>query len=235
MTALILSSGRQFTSVDELLNFAEEQHELNLQLRQDLGLVEDRALVSRLIARWALTPKEAALLQCLYARGGMIATKEQILHAIYGHADTAPEVKIVDVFACKIRGKVGAEAIVTEWGAGYRMSGAFLAEVNALAEQPIPEVARAPTAATTRPRRINLQTKALTLFKKHGDLTVSELTAVFPERTTYHHTLSVVDVLKRAGRVEAVSEKRGRTGATCKVYRMTPVGQRYLRQNAPAL
>lgn len=235
MTALILSSGRQFASVDELLNFADELEETNLQLRQEQGLTTDLALVARLMARWRLTQKEASVVAFLFARGGMVATKDRIMYAIYGDRDDTPEIKIVDVFVCKVRQKLPADAIITDWGVGYRLSAGFLAEVAALLEQPLPEVARAETAPASNPRRTNLQSKALALFKEHGDLTTSELAAVFPEKTTYHHTLSVVDLLKRSGRIQAVGEKRGRTGSACKVYRMTPVGQRYLRENAPAL
>lgn len=236
MTALVLMSGKQFKSVDELLNFADELEETNLQLRHEQGLSADHEIAARLRARWSLTGKESAVVRHLYARGGMVSTKPQIMHAVYGlHADDEPEIKIVDVFVCKIRKKLTEDAIVTEWGHGYRMSGAFMADVKELLAQPLPDVERAPTAPIVRPKRITMQAKALAILSKQGDLTISELAGHFAEKTTYSQALSIMDQLKRAGRAHAVSEKRGRTGAVCKVYRMTPVGERYLLQNSAAL
>lgn len=48
------------------------------------------------------------------------ATKEFILSTLYGGRDE-PELKIVDVFVCKLRAKLGEHrgAIATVWGRGY--------------------------------------------------------------------------------------------------------------------
>ena len=66
--------------------------------------------------------KEFAILQLLVLRRNMIMTKEAILSHIYGGMDE-PEIKIIDVFICKIRSKLTKadlpNVISTVWGRGY--------------------------------------------------------------------------------------------------------------------
>ena len=70
-----------------------------------------------------LTNKELALLVAVMSRKGGILTKQAGLTELYGGMDE-PEVKIIDVFICKVRAKllkVGSpDAIETVWGQGYR-------------------------------------------------------------------------------------------------------------------
>lgn len=65
-----------------------------------------------------LSGKPFALLECLMLRKGKVQSKEQILTALYGGMDE-PEVKIIDVFICKLRKKIPADLIRTVWGRGY--------------------------------------------------------------------------------------------------------------------
>ena len=62
--------------------------------------------------RIALTGKEFAILQLLMLRKNMILTKEMILSQLYGGMDE-PEIKIIDVFICKIRRSSPRQACVT--------------------------------------------------------------------------------------------------------------------------
>lgn len=68
------------------------------------------------------TNKEFALLQLLVLRRNMVMTKEAILSQLYGGMDE-PEIKIIDVFICKIRSKLtkaGLPTVIsTVWGRGY--------------------------------------------------------------------------------------------------------------------
>ena len=68
------------------------------------------------------TNKEFALLQLLVLRRNMVMTKEAILSHLYGGMDE-PEMKIIDVFTCKIRSKLtkaGLPTVIsTVWGRGY--------------------------------------------------------------------------------------------------------------------
>lgn len=71
-----------------------------------------------------LTGKEYAILELLVLRKGMVLTKEAFLNHLYGGMDE-PEMKIIDVFICKLRKKlaqVGAGNLInTVWGRGYMM------------------------------------------------------------------------------------------------------------------
>ena len=70
-----------------------------------------------------LTGKEYSVLELLALRKGTTLTKEMFLNHLYGGMDE-PEVKIIDVFVCKLRKKIaaannGAHYIETVWGRGY--------------------------------------------------------------------------------------------------------------------
>jgi two-component system cell cycle response regulator CtrA len=70
-----------------------------------------------------LTSKEYGILEVLSLRKGTTLTKEMFLNHLYGGMDE-PELKIVDVFICKIRKKLaiatgGEHYIETVWGRGY--------------------------------------------------------------------------------------------------------------------
>lgn len=70
-----------------------------------------------------LTGKEYALIELLALKKGSTVSKEQFLNHLYNGMDE-PEVKIIDVFFCKIRSKIkelsgGEDYITTIWGRGY--------------------------------------------------------------------------------------------------------------------
>ncbi|WP_386681626.1 response regulator transcription factor CtrA [Loktanella sp. R86503] len=70
-----------------------------------------------------LTGKEYQMLELLSLRKGTTLTKEMFLNHLYGGMDE-PELKIIDVFICKLRKKLseatgGENFIETVWGRGY--------------------------------------------------------------------------------------------------------------------
>lgn len=65
-----------------------------------------------------LTGKEYAMLELMALRKGSLITKEMFLNHLYGGMDE-PEIKIIDVFICKVRKKLGPGIIETVWGRGY--------------------------------------------------------------------------------------------------------------------
>ena len=74
-------------------------------------------------ARVHLTGKEYQMLELLSLRKGTTLTKEMFLNHLYGGMDE-PELKIIDVFICKLRKKLanasnGKNYIETVWGRGY--------------------------------------------------------------------------------------------------------------------
>ena len=88
---------------------------LNVNLDSHIVEVEDHPL--------HLTGKEYGILELLSLRKGTTLTKEMFLNHLYGGIDE-PELKIIDVFVCKLRKKIseatgGEHYIETVWGRGY--------------------------------------------------------------------------------------------------------------------
>ena len=70
-----------------------------------------------------LTGKEYQMIELLCLRKGTTITKEMFLNYLYGGMDE-PDMKIIDVFICKMRKKLSAEIagdsyVKTVWGRGY--------------------------------------------------------------------------------------------------------------------
>jgi len=70
-----------------------------------------------------LTGKEYGIIELLSLRKGTTLTKEMFLNHLYNGRDE-PELKIIDVFVCKLRKKLtmatgGDTYIDTVWGRGY--------------------------------------------------------------------------------------------------------------------
>jgi two-component system cell cycle response regulator CtrA len=90
-----------------------------------------------------LTGKEYGILELLSLRKGTTLTKEMFLNHLYGGMDE-PELKIIDVFVCKLRKKLaqatnGDNYIETVWGRGYVLRDAQDEEAVAAAKVPASE------------------------------------------------------------------------------------------------
>jgi two-component system, cell cycle response regulator CtrA len=72
-----------------------------------------------------LTPREYAVLELLILRKGKPVSKETFMNHLYGGDADEPEIKIIDVFVCKLRRKLadaGAPDLIgTLWGRGYML------------------------------------------------------------------------------------------------------------------
>lgn len=107
----------------------------NARLRERIAQLEaavGMALVTPL--EWRLTPAEMRVFGVIMARE--MATKDAVMAALYrDEGREEAEIKIVDVFVCKIRRKLKpfGIGIETVWGRGYRMG----REAKALAEAQI--------------------------------------------------------------------------------------------------
>ena len=89
----------------------------------DLIVRLDQKTVEVSGARVRLTGKEYQMLELLSLRKGATITKEMFLSQLYGGMDE-PEMKIIDVFICKLRKKLASASndknyIETVWGQGY--------------------------------------------------------------------------------------------------------------------
>ena len=88
---------------------------LTVNLDSRIAMTDDQSL--------HLTAKEYGILELLSLRKGTTLTKEMFLNHLYGGMDE-PELKIIDVFICKLRKKLaratgGEHYIETVWGRGY--------------------------------------------------------------------------------------------------------------------
>lgn len=91
----------------------------------DLVVNLDKKMVEIGGAQLHLTGKEYQMLELLALRKGSTISKEMFLMHLYGGLDE-PEVKIIDVFICKLRKKLtnasgGQNYIETVWGRGYML------------------------------------------------------------------------------------------------------------------
>jgi two-component system cell cycle response regulator CtrA len=94
-----------------------------------------------------LTGKEYGIIELLSLRKGTTLTKEMFLNHLYGGIDE-PELKIIDVFVCKLRKKLaqacdGENYIETVWGRGYVLRDPPAAAQRAARAEKEPEPARA--------------------------------------------------------------------------------------------
>lgn len=112
------------------LEWRQEQ-EIQL-LRERVRQLEEALAPSTITVplEWRLTGSEARVFAHLTTRH--VATKQSIMMALYSdRANEDPEMKIVDVFICKMRKKLTPFGIViaTVWGQGYALEsrGAFQA------------------------------------------------------------------------------------------------------------
>lgn len=87
-------------------------------LRDELGLMQSSSEVGALQMAFQLTKMEGRLLLALYRRDRTIR-QDALLSILYADRPNEPELKIIDVFVCKIRRKVPAAWIETAWGNGY--------------------------------------------------------------------------------------------------------------------
>lgn len=95
-------------------------------LRSELGMVRDRTVEANLRRLFGLPPTAAKILIVLASVKGRTLTREHITDLIGSSAyDT-----MVAVYAVKIRKNVGVDAMLTDWGRGFRIGPAGLAAVE---------------------------------------------------------------------------------------------------------
>lgn len=82
---------------------------------------------SGIVVRWGeyatLTRQEFDILEALRSAAPRMMTKEALLAALYQLRSDEPEIKIIDVWICKLRKKLKPLGvnIETVWGRGYRL------------------------------------------------------------------------------------------------------------------
>jgi two-component system cell cycle response regulator CtrA len=105
------------------LEIASLREQLELRDEEVRQLREMFTPVLAFPPQWRLTSRETSMLAALYAAKGALG-KEALHHAV-SDLEIETEPKIVDVYICKIRRKVGRFGIRIEtlWGDGFRLRG----------------------------------------------------------------------------------------------------------------
>ena len=118
MLACIMELGRRFSNTRTLLRLADNRLVINLSHR--IAMFDKQHL--------PFTPKENLLFMELADHVEALRTKENLMSAVYRLEEDEAEIKIIDVFICKIRTKLNrahpglGQCIETIWGEGYRLT-----------------------------------------------------------------------------------------------------------------
>jgi DNA-binding response OmpR family regulator len=102
-------------------------------------------------AAWmsGLSPQERALLGVLYARYPRPVPREVILEFLPGQDHTRErQLQVVDVLVHKLRKKLGAEAVITERGAGFRLGRHLYDQTPKTSVEKAKSAARSPERAS---------------------------------------------------------------------------------------
>ncbi|UFK26651.1 CzcR-like response regulator [Roseobacter phage RDJL3] len=105
---------------------SEDEDEVTLREQVEYLTADNTAEVMPIIKAFKMTVLEARLFLILKRSPGMQASKDSLLNRLYAEQiDDAPEVKIIDVFVCKMRKKLKGTnwKIETIWGVGYKLTG----------------------------------------------------------------------------------------------------------------
>lgn len=118
--------GELMARIQAIVRRSKGHSESSITIGQKLTVNLDSRLVETDGRTVHLTSKEYAILELLVLRKGTILTKEMFLNHLYGGMDE-PDLKIIDVFVCKLRKKLAKETnginyIETVWGRGYKLN-----------------------------------------------------------------------------------------------------------------
>lgn len=113
-------------------------------LKEQLQIIRTGPISDPLRARFRLSPTEARFLSLLREKGEV--TRDAIYAALFQRLNgDGPGVKIIDVFACKIRKKLAAQgapgSIRNIWGEGYRLDAELRAWLDGQARADVPHEA----------------------------------------------------------------------------------------------
>jgi two-component system cell cycle response regulator CtrA len=116
LTAVVHALARRNRGLAQSIVTIDEY--LTLDLNNEQALAKGKSLL--------LTDHEYRLLKFITLRKGVVCTKEQIYDHLYPRGGSQPEMKIIDVFICKLRKKIANAIdervyIETTWGRGYTL------------------------------------------------------------------------------------------------------------------
>ena len=208
-------------SHDQLLAYCYD-----LEAKVEANRENDEAQgLARVRRHFHLTGTEAEML-VLFSDGKM-HRKEHILTALYStSAGDEPELKIIDVFVCKLRKKLDGSGIVVEtvWGQGYWLRDTAALKAIMAGEQP--ETADAPALDLKRPAgskpRPHGSTRDAALDWLRRKAIGNPVIEFFPSELsraidTLTSGASIVRYLEKSGYVEVLFASPRRGGAKWRV------------------
>ena len=129
------------TTVDERIIRAlrqrlDEAEETICQLKAEIKVLKNAKPSFEIPHYMKLTAKEHCMVEILLAKAPLCVTKEQFMLALYLNEIDRPDIKIMDVFICKLRANLRAYDvdILTDWGNGYCMPTESAQRLQALIE-----------------------------------------------------------------------------------------------------
>jgi hypothetical protein len=206
-------------------------------LKRELGHNIDVDAAGRLNRRWKLTSREAQIVLLLHRRRGALVNKEGVLSAMYGDSADTPELKIIDVFVCKIRSKVGEDFIETSWGHGYRLTPSGMSQVTEVLGAESGQIERAEVQPRPVIQKCRRQASIIAALARHGPMDINTLHDCLPdyEQVTKHRIHNALSGARRSRRVHVVDWRPGEDGLRRSIYEATPQGVGYVRFHAPSL
>ena len=125
----------------------EEIKDLTTEVQQLRSVVAELNASPVIPIELALTKCETSMLMALMTTGATTKSKEQLLAAAYSDryaTGDEPEIRIVDVFICKLRKKLKPFGIEVEtvWGQGYHLPPESKAAIRAMTEGAIDRIIR---------------------------------------------------------------------------------------------
>lgn len=99
-------------------------------LRSEMGLSSSGTAVQLLRSGFGMDSGSARAVAALYSARGRVLTYFQIAEAMASEAEGIK--RLVSVFVCRARGKLGRDAVETAWGVGYRLSPVGIAKIDAV-------------------------------------------------------------------------------------------------------
>lgn len=217
------------TALHEKIAVLEEQVAF---FKRELGLDSHEADAQKLNRVWGLTGSECAFLLHLYNKRGRVATKQSLMTALYDDREEAPEIKIIDVFACKVRRKLPLYVIETVWGTGYALTTLGMNLVKAALDAEAPQRERFDRPPSQILKSTTMALQAL----RHIGNGVSEVHGVSEAMgQPYARVHNYVMRLVSEGYVECVDWRMGPKGHRRAIYAPTTKGKNRLAHlDAPA-
>lgn len=114
----------------------EELEEEVAYLRGELGMTRNAAVEGILRSAFKIAPSEVTLLLALYRARGKVLSREQLNEAVppkWSRVEDRAS-NLISVWVCRLRKKIGSDAIENQWDGKYALTATGIAKVQAALE-----------------------------------------------------------------------------------------------------